>query len=59
MSFDALVSGSSEVFEERIGKARTYAQRLGTDNASLPRGHLFINGKYCAIDDVRSAATSF
>jgi hypothetical protein len=59
ISFDALVSGSSEVFEERISKARAYARRLGTDNASSHKGHLFINGKYYVIDDVRSAATIF
>ncbi|KAN0126165.1 glycosyltransferase family 24 protein [Lactarius tabidus] len=50
ISFDTLTSGSSEVFEERISKARAYSRRLGTDNASSPNGHLFINGKYCAID---------
>jgi UDP-glucose:glycoprotein glucosyltransferase len=59
MSFDALTSGSSEVFEERISKARAYARRLGIDNASSPKGHLFINGKYYVIDDVCSAVTSF
>jgi hypothetical protein len=53
ISFDTLTSGSSEVFEERISKARAYSRRLGTDNASSPNGHLFINGKYCAIDGVR------
>ena len=53
MSFDTVVSGSSEVFEERISKARAYARRLGTDNASSPKGHIFINGKYYEINDVR------
>ena len=53
MLFDALVGGSSEVFKERISKIRVYVQRLGTDNMSSPKGHLFINGKYYVIDDVR------
>ena len=52
MSFDALTGGTSEVFEARIRKARAYAQRLGTDIASSPNGHTFINGKYYALDDV-------
>ena len=52
MSFDALTGGTSEVFEARINKARAYAQRLGTDSASSPNGHTFINGKYYPIDDV-------
>jgi hypothetical protein len=59
MSFDVLVSSSSEVFEDRISKARAYAQRLGTDNASSPKGHIFINGKYYVIDDVRLHTTLF
>ena len=57
ISFDALVSGSSDVFEERISKARAYAQRLGTDNASSAKGHIFINGKYYVINDVRLPTT--
>ena len=59
ISFDALVSGSSDVFEERISKARAYAQRLGTDNASSSKGHIFINGKYYVINDVRTPTTLF
>ena len=51
MSFDVLVSGSSEVFEEKISKARAYAQWLGTDNASSFTGHIFISGKYYVIND--------
>ena len=57
MSFDALIGGTSEVFEARTRKARAYAQRLGTDTASSPNGHTFINGKYYALDDVRRTAT--
>jgi hypothetical protein len=59
ISFDTLTSGSSEIFEERISKARAYARRLGTDNASSPRGHLLINGKYYVIDDVCSPNSLF
>ncbi|KAH9024388.1 UDP-glucose:glycoprotein glucosyltransferase-domain-containing protein [Lactarius pseudohatsudake] len=51
LSFDVLAGGISEVFEARINKARAYAQRLGTDAASSPNGHTFINGKYHALDD--------
>jgi len=57
MSFEALVGGTSEDFEARISKARAYAQRLGTDAASSPNGHTFINGKYYALDDVCPAPT--
>jgi UDP-glucose:glycoprotein glucosyltransferase len=57
ISFDTLTGRSSEVFEETISKARAYARRLGTDNASSPKGHRFINGRYYVIDDVRSTAT--
>jgi UDP-glucose:glycoprotein glucosyltransferase len=59
MSFDALGNGSSEVFEERINKARAYARRPGTDSASSLNGRLFINGKYYVIDDVRSPNSLF
>ena len=59
LSFDALVSGSSEVYEARISKARAYARRLGTDYASSPKGHIFINGKYYVINDVRLPTTLF
>jgi hypothetical protein len=59
ISFHTLTSETSEVFEERISKARAYARRLGTDNASSPRGHLFINGKYYVIDDVCSPNSWF
>ena len=55
MSFDSLVGGTSEVFEAKISKARAYARRLGTDFASSPDGHTFINGKHYALDDVRPA----
>ncbi|KAH9162492.1 UDP-glucose:glycoprotein glucosyltransferase-domain-containing protein [Lactarius sanguifluus] len=51
LSFDVLAGGTSEIFEARINKARAYAQRLGTDAASSPNGHTFINGKYYALDD--------
>ncbi|KAH8978341.1 UDP-glucose:glycoprotein glucosyltransferase-domain-containing protein [Lactarius akahatsu] len=51
LSFDVLAGSTSEVFEARIDKARAYAQRLGTDAASSPNGHTFINGKYYALDD--------
>ena len=57
MSFDFLAGGTSEVFEARIGKARAYAKRLGTDAASSPNGHIFINGKYYVLDDVRLVLT--
>ncbi|KAF8268079.1 UDP-glucose:Glycoprotein glucosyltransferase-domain-containing protein [Lactarius quietus] len=56
MSFDAVIGGTSEVFEVRINKARAYAHRLGTDTASSPNGHIFINGKYFALEDVYKGA---
>ena len=35
---------------KRGSARRAYAQRLGTDNASSPRGHIFISGKYYVIN---------
>jgi UDP-glucose:glycoprotein glucosyltransferase len=55
ISFDSLVGGASEVFEAKISKARGYARRLGTDAASSPNGHIFINGKYYVLNDVCTA----
>ena len=52
MSSDALVSGSSEVFK-RVSARRAHTL-TDWDNASSPKGHIFINGKYYVIDDVRS-----
>ncbi|KAI9428853.1 UDP-glucose:glycoprotein glucosyltransferase-domain-containing protein [Lactarius indigo] len=59
LSFDVLAGGTSEFFEARINKARAYAQWLGTDAASSPNGHTFINGKYYALDDCRTGSSVF
>ena len=50
--FDIVVGSATEELEARFTKARAYARRLGTTITSSPRGHIFINGKYYASDDV-------
>jgi UDP-glucose:glycoprotein glucosyltransferase len=52
MTFESVVSGTTDEVETKLSKARTYAQRLGTTIASSPEGHIFINGKYHIADDV-------
>jgi UDP-glucose:glycoprotein glucosyltransferase len=52
MTFDSVVSGTTDEVETKLSKARTYAQRLGTTVTSSPEGHIFINGKYHVADDV-------
>jgi len=56
MSFDALIGGTSEVFEGKISNARAYAHRLDTFTALSRNGHSFLNGKYFALEDVPSVA---
>jgi UDP-glucose:glycoprotein glucosyltransferase len=52
MTFDSVVSGTTDEVETKLSKARTYAQRLDTTVTSSPEGHIFINGKYYVADDV-------
>ncbi|KII87653.1 glycosyltransferase family 24 protein [Plicaturopsis crispa FD-325 SS-3] len=50
VDFGAIV-GTGDEQDERIDKARAYGVRLGTDLASSPQGHAFVNGKHFDIDD--------
>ncbi|KAF8257240.1 hypothetical protein EI94DRAFT_1342955 [Lactarius quietus] len=42
MSFDALIGGTSEVFEGKISNARAYAHRLDTFTALSRNGHSLV-----------------